>query len=76
MSFCKLKSSSASSPQWNLFQKCTEKLWKYFMLAIDILRGEMCTLKKKNQKTLSFTSLATTQSIIILGLITITEKKS
>lgn len=46
------------------------------MLAIDILRGEMCTLKKKNQKTLSFTSLATTQSIIILGLITITEKKA
>lgn len=32
--------------------------------------------KIKNQKTVSFTSLATTQSIIILGLITITEKKA
>lgn len=46
------------------------------MLAIDILRGEMCTVQKNFKKRCLLHHLPSTQNIIILGLITITEKKA
>lgn len=46
------------------------------MLAMDILRAEMCTLQKNFKKWCLLHHLPSTHSIIILGLITITEKKA